>query len=104
MGAKLSGTQWYETRPAERLLRESPARSARDGTTGDTLARKGVVRDVEAGGSNPLTPTTKPLVTGLREQPDQGLLSFSRIVGAIRLPGGGVQFRFMLDTVASVGG
>ena len=47
------------------------------------LGRKGVVRDVEAGGSNPLTPTTKPLVTGLREQPDQGLLSFSRILGAI---------------------
>ncbi len=54
------------------------------------LGRKGVVRDVEAGGSNPLTPTTKPLVTGLREQPGQGLSSISKILGAIRVPGSGV--------------
>jgi hypothetical protein len=41
------------------------------------MSRKGVVRDVEAGSSNLPTPTTKPLVTDLRMQPDQGPFAFS---------------------------
>ena len=40
-----------------------------------------VIRDVEAGGSNPLTPTTKPLGTELREQPGPGV---SAVFGAFR--------------------
>ena len=41
------------------------------------------VRDVEAGSSNLPTPTKKPLVTGLREQPGPGVRSFSAPLGAI---------------------
>ena len=44
------------------------------------------VRDVEAGSSNLPTPTKKPLVTGLREQPGPGVRLFSAPLGAIARP------------------
>jgi hypothetical protein len=46
------------------------------------MSWRAVIRDVEAGGSNPLTPTTKPLVTGLRQRSGSGVRSFSGTLGA----------------------
>jgi len=86
VGAIRSGIRWHEPAPADSSSRERPAKSARDGRRWNTPAPPGVVRDVEAGGSNPLTPTTRPLVTELREQSGPGASSFPRARGSHRGP------------------
>jgi len=58
---------------------ESPGRSACADTYPYATDWSGVIRDVEAGSSNLPTPTKKPLVTGLREQPGPGVRSFSAV-------------------------
>ena len=57
LGAIRLRTCWYGLARIGNTNCETPRRSIRRNTPRHTRPQQGVVRDVEAGGSNPLTPT-----------------------------------------------
>ena len=60
LGAELSDIPRHQATPISTTKRESPARSARADMRWHTMSWQDAIRDVEAGGSNPLTPSNRP--------------------------------------------